>query len=141
MRRHNAAKGVAVPDTVNAGPFFSLLVVGDPRLPESVYPVIRDTLDCLLARRLPRVRIVYALSCSFGRLAERYATERKLLKDPVSAGPEQFAEMLQSHAHAAVVFDAGEDREARFLRRGPEQGLTVRVIDVRELIGADPAPG
>jgi hypothetical protein len=75
--------------------------------------------------------LTFALHDAFGRLVDRYAHKRKLLLDGIPAGDDQDAEMVRSCALASVVFDAGGERERRFVRRVRERRVDVRLVEVR----------
>jgi len=45
-------------------------IVGDARLTDSAYPFVRNTLDRLLDRRLPRVDVGFSIQDTFDRLTE-----------------------------------------------------------------------
>jgi hypothetical protein len=128
-------------------PFFPVAVVGDPSLGEDAYPTVRDALDRLLARCLPRVDVAFLLQDSFGRLADRYACERKALKTGVSGGNDPGGELLRAMPKAIVVFAAADaasgeaelrPEERRLVERARERGIGLRVVGVP--IGETTAP-
>ena len=108
-------------------------ISGDPRLPDAAYPFVRRTLDRLLARHLPAVRVVFVWRTpGADTLVSRYARERRLPFDFVAGrGPE---ELVKTGAGAVVVFDGGGKESDALMRETRARRLPVRVIDVRRFV-------
>ena len=86
---------------------FTCLLVGDERLPASVYPAFAARLDRLLSAHLPRVEAtVYGGRSADHGLLSRYCRERGLHWCTVEMRPSDF--VRSARANAVVVFDTGD---------------------------------
>jgi hypothetical protein len=120
---------------------FVCLVVGDPRLRPEHYAIVRQTLDCLLSKRLPFVRIAHSTRPENGadELARRYSEETcRCSHWHEGSGPCLYERMLDHRvADAVVVFHADGSETAEVVRRARGKKIPVRVVDVRQFV----APG
>jgi hypothetical protein len=78
MSNEQANSGWFLPPGSTPPDLFTCIVTGDPRLPKECYPFVRDTLDKLLASRLPALRVNYVWRSTVAdHMAGRYLRERR----------------------------------------------------------------
>jgi hypothetical protein len=114
---------------------FRVLVAGGRHFTN--YPLLRATLDALLANRLPDVELLTTGGSGVPMLAASYALERRLAvtalvpdfrRFPVDAGNRRDAFLASTADAAVVVWDERALNLRRVLQMVERRGLPVHVI-------------